>query len=255
MSWVAGNSHPKLLQPPLQAGLANLAMHLLQHPLQELPTFNTNEVVTFNTSPQIKVKHIESDWPGEKPQRGLVRIRKKISQRWNVLTSIHQRGKNLIRQASQPLMINLRAFLLRLSLLQEPVTVLIDGLHDISKNHWAFHSRRDFCTTMQNTMIVHHHHGMLWPIKLALESVLLQQSHPSLVSIHVRFIDLKWKSRDTTFCLRLNHLGQVAIFIKAQNRMSMCQLKGVASRVGLSIVSTILGINTVSDGVRHIDFG
>ena len=160
------------------------------------------------------------------------------------MTSVHQGGKNLVRQASQPLVIHLMVVLLRLPLLQEPVSVLIDGLHDISKNHWAFHSRGDFCTTMQNTMVVHHYHGMLWPIKLALESVLLQQSHPSLVSIHVRFIDLKWKSRDTTFCLRLNNLGQMAIFIKAQNGMSMCQLKCVASGVGLSIVSTILGINT-----------
>ena len=51
------------------------------------------------------------------------------------MTSVHQGGKNLVRQASQPLVIHLMVVLLRLPLLQEPVSVLIDGLHDISKNH------------------------------------------------------------------------------------------------------------------------
>ena len=149
---LAGTVHSKLLQPPLQVRLAQfryIAMfpqkrNLLQHPLQELSNVEHKRTQTMScwsvvvstgvgltrgkTSKKFKEAYFGS---GRKTHHNFTTL---ILQ-WNVMISVHQRGKNLVGQASQPLVVHLRAFLLRLPLLQEPVTVLIDGLHDIAKNH------------------------------------------------------------------------------------------------------------------------
>ena len=128
-----GNHVPKLLQPPLQVGLTDFAKrfpvsqkHLLQHPLRELGKVEHKRCLVVVCEKPQRINQI---------QRGILGIKQKSLCNGISWASVHQRIENLIRQASQPLVIHFRAFLLRLSLLQEPVTVLIDSLHDISEDH------------------------------------------------------------------------------------------------------------------------
>mmetsp|Transcript_23191 Transcript_23191/g.64326 ORF Transcript_23191/g.64326 Transcript_23191/m.64326 type:complete len:202 (-) Transcript_23191:670-1275(-) len=55
------------------------------------------------------------------------------------LGSLHQRLQHLVGHTCQPLVIHQRVAPLRLPLPEEPIPVLEDGLHDISKAHGACH--------------------------------------------------------------------------------------------------------------------
>ena len=125
-------------------------------------------------------------------------------------------------------MVQLRFLLLSLPLLQEPMAVLIDGLHHIGKNHSSGHSGRHLRAAMQDPPVVHHNHGMLRPLEGTLESGFLAQRHPSLVGIHVRLIGFKRKGRDATFCLGLHNLEHAAIFVEGEDWVCVHQFKAEA---------------------------
>mmetsp|Transcript_115000 Transcript_115000/g.161619 ORF Transcript_115000/g.161619 Transcript_115000/m.161619 type:complete len:326 (+) Transcript_115000:160-1137(+) len=134
------------------------------------------------------------------------------------------------------------------------MAILVDGLLDVGEDHRSLHARGHLSPRVEDTPVVHDHHRMFRPVKVALESRLLQQRRPAFVGRHISVIDIEWQGGHTAFCFRLHHLLKPSVLVECQDRVRVNQLEAEGLQTfGIPAVDPALGVDVVPGAVGNVD--